>query len=1064
MYTVYAGDHIIYHPQLVDNGYAIYNPVITLEENKSGSFQFTMPVTNMMYNNLQKMSTIITVRKDNEEIFRGRILNDERDFNNNKVIYCEGELSFLLDSIIRPYDFKGTVKEFFTYLIAQHNTQVESAKQFTVGTVSVLPDTQITVSISDYVSTWYTFNTYLLDVYGGYIRVRLDGSVRYIEYVSSYGNTNTQTVAFGTNMLDITQYISAEDVITNLIPLGSTYAVELEDSEITPGVISKTYTEPIQNKNGDKTLFIFSLEVTLNSKSKANGTSNITIKYGVKTKDGSSVSWSNLDGSKIYADIQLDTGIEGATRVNQKTAKPSGTINGTEQVLVTWTGNVKTQNIVITGEFINNYTKSTSAVLQLPISNSMAAVSQLLQQKYLKTTIATVNNNKDYLVSTEGENLFGKIVAIHNWDDVSDPAELKRLGEQYLADNMSMSMKLEVNAVDLNLLNVNYEKFKIGDRVRVVSAPHVLDDYFTCSRITLNLQNPESNTYNFGAERKTLTETQITAAKDIRVTNEMIASINNSLDAVETVTQQLNDLIDTIYDKYADVTTVINNLDAAYADIDFANINSAAIANLVANQALITALDAAYANIDLANITDATIETLMAKDATVNTLSNNLALIDFANITDAAIDNLTSKQALIDNLKTHFIQTDGANIGTAVVNKLKVEGLADVNFANITQAAINQLMVGTASVEGLNAHYADIDFANITNTAIYNALVNTGLFSSLNVEDDVIIGGTLNANSIAAGSITADRLVVRGSDGIYYQLNLGKKNDGSISQTDWDSLTAEQLQTSFHGENIIANTITAKQIQAGSITAEKLGVLDSSQVVFDNGETQETMSTFIADITGLHSTVDTLQSDVSEQSTQIHQNADQIRLRASAETVERNYNDLNDKYDTMSSTVNANSSAITAMSEQISLKVSSSELEKVVDNKTGALTDRITKLEKSALTVNSDAITGLVTTVNNLTKEAEGTAVKVKSDGTYIYHGVANDSGEVDLDKDNYVKIDTMGQHNIKNNDEVSWNTTDGLGAPKLSLGSKSTDNERWTFSMDGDLLNIRWIDNTDNT
>jgi hypothetical protein len=163
----------------------------------------------------------------------------------------------------------------------------------------------------------------------------------------------------------------------------------------------------------------------------------------------------------------------------------------------------------------------------------------------------------------------------------------------------------------------------------------------------------------------------------------------------------------------------------------------------------------------------------------------------------------------------------------------------------------------------------------------------------------------------------------------------------------------------------------------------------------------------------------------------------------------------------MNSKVTSNSSAIEAMSEQISLKVSSSELESVVDNKTGALKDRITKLETSALTVNSDAITGLVTTVNNLTKEAEGTAVKVKSDGTYIYHGVADDSGEVDLDEDNYVKIDTMGQHNIKNNDEVSWNTTDGLGAPKLSLGSKSTDKQRWTFSMDGDLLNIRWIDNT---
>ena len=222
-----------------------------------------------------------------------------------------------------------------------------------------------------------------------------------------------------------------------------------------------------------------------------------------------------------------------------------------------------------------------------------------------------------------------------------------------------------------------------------------------------------------------------------------------------------------------------------------------------------------------------------------------------------------AKQVLTDYLETNFLQADGANIGSAVIDVLKVGGLADVNFANITQAAINHLVAGDATIQGLDANFADINFANITNTAINNALVNTGLFSSLTVEDDVIVGGTLAADSIAAGSIVADKLVVRGTDGLYYQLNLSKKNDGSISQSDWNALTQAELTTAFHGENIIANSITAKQIHAGTITAEKLATLDASQVTFSNGGTNTTMATFISDINGLTSNVSTITTKVN---------------------------------------------------------------------------------------------------------------------------------------------------------------------------------------------------------
>lgn len=42
---------------------------------------------------------------------------------------------------------------------------------------------------------------------------------RYIDYLAEYQNISGQTIEFGKNLLDITQYIKTEDVATRIIPL-----------------------------------------------------------------------------------------------------------------------------------------------------------------------------------------------------------------------------------------------------------------------------------------------------------------------------------------------------------------------------------------------------------------------------------------------------------------------------------------------------------------------------------------------------------------------------------------------------------------------------------------------------------------------------------------------------------------------------------------------------------------------------------------------------------------------------------------------------------------------------
>jgi len=60
----------------------------------------------------------------------------------------------------------------------------------------------------------------LVNTHGGYIRTRVSGDKRYVDYVKKPGITNSQVIEFGSNLLDITEYITAENVFTVLVPLG----------------------------------------------------------------------------------------------------------------------------------------------------------------------------------------------------------------------------------------------------------------------------------------------------------------------------------------------------------------------------------------------------------------------------------------------------------------------------------------------------------------------------------------------------------------------------------------------------------------------------------------------------------------------------------------------------------------------------------------------------------------------------------------------------------------------------------------------------------------------------
>ena len=238
MFQVLLNGEIIYQP--LDDELTIFNPKLTLEMGKAGCLEFDIPQTNAHYGELTQLSAMINVNMDTEEVFRGRVLSNERQFNNLRHIYCEGDLAFLVDSVQKTEKYTGKTRALFNKFIAAHNARVEDYKKFTVGEVTIddrpikleghvedmntgnIDYKQIAINsiVGEWNDTFTEIKTCLIDYCGGYLRTRYQNGVRYIDYVKEYGGTSDQDITLGTNMLDLTEEISAEDLFTVLVPLG----------------------------------------------------------------------------------------------------------------------------------------------------------------------------------------------------------------------------------------------------------------------------------------------------------------------------------------------------------------------------------------------------------------------------------------------------------------------------------------------------------------------------------------------------------------------------------------------------------------------------------------------------------------------------------------------------------------------------------------------------------------------------------------------------------------------------------------------------------------------------
>ena len=202
---------------------------------------------------------------------------------------------------------------------------------------------------------------------------------------------------------------------------------------------------------------------------------------------------------------------------------------------------------------------------------------------------------------------------------------------------------------------------------------------------------------------------------------------------------------------------------------------------------------------------------LTAELITANQVIATKISAEQADIKYATIESLNVLSGKFDTLSAKAITTDNLAAATAKLGYMTAEQ-ADIKYANIELTNI-----ATANVAKLFANVGLIDRATVVEGHI------TGFLDSVEV----------NANKITAGTLVADRILLKGSEsGLLYALN----NLGKLTSTTVDSLDGYVLtDRTINADKIVANSITANELDVANIFADNAVISTiTSQSAFIN--------------------------------------------------------------------------------------------------------------------------------------------------------------------------------------------------------------------------------------
>ena len=208
---------------------------------------------------------------------------------------------------------------------------------------------------------------------------------------------------------------------------------------------------------------------------------------------------------------------------------------------------------------------------------------------------------------------------------------------------------------------------------------------------------------------------------------------------------------------------------------------------------------------------------LIGDDVKVNNLTAAIISVVDLIATEADIEDLIAGKITVTDLIATKIDADVVISDKAIIENLKTKQ-ADILSLLADKATIEKLIANKANIKSLIAEeadlkYANIDFANIDKATMEYFYASSGLIQDVVIGDASIsgylIGVTIKGDLIEGGTVVADKLVIKGEDGIYYKLN-----------TNGETIETEQTEyNSLNGSIITAKSVTAEKISVKDLVA-----------------------------------------------------------------------------------------------------------------------------------------------------------------------------------------------------------------------------------------------------
>ena len=408
----------------------------------------------------------------------------------------------------------------------------------------------------------------------------------------------------------------------------------------------------------------------------------------------------------------------------------------------------------------------------------------------LKNHSATVTGNitspsarQSTVVALDGKvSEFGTVLA-DKVDTVTLRAEQARIDELY-AENTTITGKL--TAAEASIKTLETDNVTVNEKLTANSASiKTLEADNVTIKDTLTAQNGVIE--NLEADNVTINNTLTAQKASIETLEADNATINNTLTAHKASIETLE----------ADNVTVKDTLTAHKASIETLEADNATINNtLTAHKASIETLEADNVTIN---------NTLTAHKASIETLeADNVTIKGTLTANSASIKSLEADNVTINNTLT-------AN--SASIKTLEADNVTINNTLTAANAEIASLKADKLSATDADLKYANIDFTNIGTAAMEYFYANSGLIKDVTIGNGTItgnlIGVTISGDLIEGNTIVAEKLVIKGTDGLYYKLNT-------------DGMTTEAEQTeynSLNGQVIIAKSITATKISVDDLVA-----------------------------------------------------------------------------------------------------------------------------------------------------------------------------------------------------------------------------------------------------